>query len=79
MIQLYNDAQACTHALTNMVVNHQWQSRNGKSLGSQIHAASSLYKPLFTAQSSVNSGSSTQTPIIHVGFKHTNLTLAKKL
>ena len=53
MIQLYNDAQAYTHALTNTantVVGHQWQAINGKSLSSQTHAASSLQKPFFTAQ-----------------------------
>ena len=79
MIQLYNDAQAFTHGLTNTVVGHQWQAINGKSLCSQTHAASSLYKPLFTAQSSVNSSSLTQTPIIHMGFIHLNITLAQKL
>ena len=82
MIQLYNDAQAYTHALTNTantVVGHQWQAINGKSLSSQTHAASLLYKPLFTAQSSINSGFLTQTPIIHVGFIHLNITLAQKL
>ena len=79
MIQLCNDAEACTHALTNTVVGHQWQAINGKSLSSQTHAASLLYKPLFTAQSSINSGFLTQTPIIHVGFIHLNITLAQKL
>ena len=64
---------------TNMVADHQWQAINGKSLSSQTRAASSLYKLLLTAQSSVNSGSSTQTPIIHVGFKQTNFTLTQKL
>ena len=49
------------------LVGHQWEA---------IMANSLAVKSLFAAQSSVNSGSATQTPIIHVGFKHTNLTRA---
>lgn len=54
------DARSIPHTCSHStVVGHHWQA---------IMANSLAVKSLFTAQSSVNSGSPTQTRIVHVGF-----------